>query len=109
MVHMAASNTLLQTLVDERMRGRVMSFYTMAFFGMVPFGSLAAGLLGHRVGAPATVIGGGVATLIGVLFFARGLPAMRRLMRSIYVQRGILPEIAAGLERATEMARPPKE
>jgi len=63
MVEMAASNTLVQTLVDEDKRGRVMSFYTMAFFGMAPFGSLAAGLAGARLGAPATVVIGGLLTL----------------------------------------------
>ena len=66
MVQMAASNTLVQTLVDEDKRGRVMSFYTMAFFGMMPFGSLAAGWLGGRIGAPWTVVAGGVATLMAV-------------------------------------------
>ena len=70
MVHLAASNTLLQTLVDDDKRGRVMSFYTMAFFGMMPFGSLAAGVLGARIGAPATVICGGVVTLAAALLFA---------------------------------------
>ena len=65
MVQMAATNTLIQTMVDENKRGRVMSFYTMAFFGMVPFGSLVAGWLGARIGAPATVAWGGAATLRG--------------------------------------------
>jgi MFS family permease len=72
---MAASNTVLQTLVEEDKRGRVMSFYTMAFFGMVPFGSLAAGLLGKLIGAPATVALGGVATLASVALLA---PAVLR-------------------------------
>ncbi len=76
MVQMAASNTLLQTLVDDDKRGRVMSFYTMAIFGMVPFGSLAAGVLGARIGAPATVVWGGVATIVAVLLFARMLPRL---------------------------------
>jgi MFS family permease len=70
MVQMAASNTLIQTLVEEDKRGRVMSFYTMAFFGMTPFGSLAGGVLADRVGAPATVVVGGVATLVAVAAFA---------------------------------------
>lgn len=70
MVQMAASNTLLQTLVDDDKRGRVMSFYTMAFFGMMPLGSLAGGLLGARIGAPATVMWGGAATLVAVLLFS---------------------------------------
>ncbi len=74
MVQMAASNTLLQTLVDDDKRGRVMSFYTMAFFGMMPFGSLAAGISGSRIGAPATVMWGGVATIVAVLLYAYNLP-----------------------------------
>jgi MFS family permease len=91
MVQMAASNTLVQTLVDEDKRGRVMSFYAVAFFGMAPFGSLAAGWLGDRIGAPATVLAGGVATLVAVALFARELPELRELARPIYQKRGVLP------------------
>jgi MFS family permease len=80
MVTMAGSNTLLQTLVDEDMRGRVMSFYAMAFFGMTPFGSLAAGWAGDRIGAPATVAAGGVMTLVAVGLFALRLPARPRIV-----------------------------
>lgn len=108
MVQMAASNTLLQTFVDEDKRGRVMSFYTMAFFGMAPFGSLAAGWLGERIGAPATVLAGGVATVAGAALFARKLPELRAMLRPIYVRLGILPEVAEGMRRATEMTTPPK-
>ncbi|MFT3767485.1 MAG: MFS transporter [Minicystis sp.] len=103
MVQMAASNTLLQTFVDEDKRGRVMSFYTMAFFGMAPFGSLAAGWLGEHIGAPATVRLGGVVTLVGVALFVRKLPALRRMVRPIYVRLGILPEIAEGLGQAANV------
>jgi MFS family permease len=94
MVQMAASNTLLQTIVDEDKRGRVMSFFTVAFFGMTPFGSLAAGWLGERLGAPVTVALGGAATLVGVAFFLRALPALRLATRPTYVRLGILPEEA---------------
>jgi len=74
MIQMASGNTLLQTVVTEDKRGRVMSFYTMAFFGMVPFGSLAAGFLADRIGVQWTVASGGVATLLAVLVLgARGL------------------------------------
>ena len=86
MVQMAASNTLLQTLVDDDKRGRVMSFWTMAFFGMMPLGSLTAGVLGSRIGAPATVSWGGVATIAAVLLYARKLPKLRRLRDSSAVQ-----------------------
>ncbi|XXU18473.1 MFS transporter [Sorangium sp. So ce861] len=109
MVQMAASNTLLQTIVDEDKRGRVMSFYAMAFFGMAPFGSLIAGWLGGRIGAPATVLWGGVATLAAVGVFVRKLPELRRLTRPIYVRLGILPEIAEALGQTTEVTSPAKE
>nr|WP_237245047.1 MULTISPECIES: MFS transporter [Sorangium] len=109
MVQMAASNTLLQTIVEEDKRGRVMSFYTMAFFGMAPFGSLIAGWLGGRIGAPATVLWGGVATLAAVGVFVRKLPELRRLTRPIYVRLGILPEIAEALGQTTEMTSSAKE
>jgi MFS family permease len=82
MVQMAASNTLLQTLVEDDKRGRVMSFWTMAFFGMMPFGSLTAGFLGSRIGAPATVTWGGVATIVAVLLYARKLPERRKAAAS---------------------------
>jgi MFS family permease len=106
MVEMAASNTLVQTLVDEDKRGRVMSFYTMAFFGMAPFGSLAAGLLGARLGAPATVMIGGVFTIGAAVLFARKLPALREQVRPIYARLGILPEVAAALDQTASVASP---
>ena len=108
MLQMASSNTLVQTLVDERVRGRVMSFYTMAFLGMTPFGSLAAGWLGERIGAPATVGFGGAATVVAALLFVRKLPELRRQARPIYEQLGILPEIAEGLGRSTNLTVPPE-
>lgn len=74
MVQMAASVTLLQTIVEEDKRGRVMSFHAMAFFGMAPFGGLASGALAEWIGAPATVLAGGVATLLAVAWFAPRLP-----------------------------------
>jgi MFS family permease len=92
MVQMASSNTLLQTIVDDDKRGRVMSLYVTAFMGMVPIGSLLAGLLASRIGAPWTVFAGGVACIIGAAFFARNLPELRKAIRPIYVSKGILPE-----------------
>jgi MFS family permease len=108
MVTLASSNTLLQTIVDEDKRGRVMSLYTMAFFGMVPFGSLLAGWLATRVGALATIAGGGVLTALGGVLFWRKLPALRRSVRPIYVRLGILPEVARGLNDTADMMRPPE-
>jgi predicted MFS family arabinose efflux permease len=92
MQQMAGSNTIVQTIVDDSKRGRVMSYYTLAILGMAPFGSLLAGSLAERFGAPATLAGGGALCLIAAAWFARELPALRRVMRPIYVELGILPE-----------------
>ena len=93
MVQMAASNTLLQTLVEDDKRGRVMSFYTMAFMGTTPFGSLLAGSLAHRIGAPYTLLLGGLGCVAAALWFARLLPRLREGVRPLYVRLGILPEV----------------
>jgi MFS family permease len=92
MVQMASSNTILQTLVEEDKRGRIMSFYAMAFMGMVPFGSLLAGSLANTIGAPQTVMIGGITVILGSIIFAKKLPSLRRMVRPIYVEKGILPE-----------------
>ncbi len=105
--HMAVSNTILQTIVDDARRGRVMSFYTMAFLGMAPFGSLIGGSLAAHIGAPGTVMLGGAVCLLGSLAFARRLPAVRSLVRPIYRERGIVPEIAAGVGDASERTGEP--
>src|SRR5208282_5697956 len=86
------SNTILQTLVDEKMRGRVMSYYTMAFVGMAPFGSLLAGALAHLIGAPRTVIVSGIACILGGLWFWTRLPGLRKDMRPIYERMGSIPQ-----------------
>ena len=96
MVQMAATNTVLQTIVDDDKRGRVMSFYSMAFMGMVPLGSLLAGFLAHLIGAPMMVIFGGMCCIAGSFVFRRQLPALRVLVRPIYVRRGIIMETADG-------------
>jgi MFS family permease len=88
---MAGSNTIIQTLVSEDKRGRVMSYYTMAFMGMAPFGSLLAGTMADKFGAPWTVIFSGAAVLLGAAWFTTQLPAMRREIRPIYLEMGILP------------------
>ena len=88
---MASSNTIIQTIVSEDKRGRVMSYYTIAFVGMAPFGSLLAGLMAHWIGAPRTVILNGVAVLVGAAWFATQLPAVRHGIRPIYRKMGILP------------------
>lgn len=104
MVQMASSNTIIQTIVREDMRGRVMAFYTMAFMGTAPFGSLLAGALAARIGAPRTILVGGCACIVGGALFARQLPRLRELVRPIYVQRGILPQIASGLSDAVALS-----
>jgi MFS family permease len=88
---MAASNTIIQTIVSEDKRGRVMSYYTMAFVGMAPFGSLLAGTMAHAAGAPLTVILNGAMVLLGAVWFTSQLPAVRRTIRPIYQEMGILP------------------
>lgn len=89
-VTLAATNTVLQTVVPESLRGRVMSFYTMAFLGTAPIGSLAAGALAERIGAPATIAIGGAVCLAGGVWFAATLPRLRADMRPIYAERGLL-------------------
>ncbi|TAL36220.1 MAG: MFS transporter [Spirochaetes bacterium] len=97
---MASGNTILQTIVDDSMRGRVMSFYTMAFAGMVPFGSLASGAAAERIGTPLAVAAGGVLCIAGALVFACYLPRMRAMVRPIYVRKGIIPEMAQAMHSA---------
>ena len=108
MLQMASSNTLVQTMVEERVRGRVMSFYAMAFLGMMPFGSLAAGWLGQRIGAPWTVRIGGALTVAGVLLYLSALPRLRRAARPVYERLGILPEIADGIGQTSNLTVPPE-
>jgi MFS family permease len=97
---MVASNTILQTLVDEKMRGRVMSYYTMAFVGMAPFGSLLAGALAHAIGAQHTVIVSGIACILGSLWFWSRLKAVRKEMRPVYQRLGIVPQPNLAIEES---------
>jgi MFS family permease len=90
---MTASNTIIQTLSPEDKRGRVMSYYTAAFMGMAPFGSLLAGSLAHWIGAPRTVMFTGSCCIAGGLWFWSRLPAIRREMRPIYEQLGIIAPV----------------
>jgi MFS family permease len=108
MVQMASSNTLLQTLVDDDKRGRVMSFYTMAFMGTTPFGSLLAGSLADRIGAPYTLLLGGLGCIVAALWFVSLLPRLRENVRPLYVRMGILPEMAEGIRSATQLTVPPE-
>lgn len=108
-VGMASSNTILQTIAEEDKRGRLMSLYALSFAGMAPFGSLLAGTLSARIGAPATLAFGGLASLAGATLFALQLPQLRNLVRPIYREKGILPAVAAGLQTASELTSPPRE
>ena len=108
MQQMAGSNTILQTLVEEDKRGRVMSFYTLAFTGIAPFGSLIAGIAANTFGAPATVICGGLFVVVVAVWFSMKLREVRELVRPIYVEMGILPEVATGIQAASALQVPPE-
>ena len=92
-VQMTSANTVLQTLVEEDKRGRVMSFHAMAIMGMTPFGSLLAGSLASQIGALYTVMISGISCILGSLMFAKKLPMLRLLARPIYVEKGIIEGI----------------
>lgn len=90
MLALAATNTIVQTIVEEQLRGRVMAFYAMAILGTSPIGSLLAGVLASRIGAPATIQLGGAACMAGGIVFALRLSRLRELVRPIYVRQGII-------------------
>jgi MFS family permease len=104
----ASANTILQMLADDDKRGRVMSFFSMAFVGMAPFGNLLAGFAAYHLspvvgtdafrGASRTVICAGVICVIAAVSFAAKLPALREIVRPIYITKGILPQVAGGLQ-----------
>ncbi|HQZ40034.1 MAG TPA: MFS transporter [Vicinamibacterales bacterium] len=95
MMLLAGANTFLQTVVDEHLRGRVMAFYTMAFFGMVPIGSLVGGAVAERLGAPTTVGLSGLMCVAAGVWFAYRLPAIRAMVRPVYAARGIVSQAPA--------------
>ena len=92
LVQTASSNTVIQTLVEDRMRGRVMGLYSMAFMGMMPVGSLLSGLMSRLVGAPVTILLNGLFCIAGAFIFSKNLTALRRQVHPIYAQKGIIPE-----------------
>ena len=81
MVQMASCNTMLQTIVDDKMRGRVMSLYTVAFLGLSPFGCLLAGWMAHWIGAPHTVLIFGITCICAAIAFTLRLPAFMKQIR----------------------------
>ncbi|MBN1846239.1 MAG: MFS transporter [Sedimentisphaerales bacterium] len=110
MLLMASCNTVLQTIVDDDKRGRVMSFYSLSFMGMVPLGNLLAGVAARQIGPALTVAVGGAVCIAGALNFRRKLPALRKLVHPIYVSKGIIiPAVAAGLQAAAEQTGPAGE
>src|SRR6202451_3632889 len=91
----SVSNTIIQSLVPEDKRARVMGYYTMAFFGASPFGSLLAGALAHRIGAPHTVMVTGACCIAASLWFTTEMPKIRAVMKPIYQQMVLLPKVRA--------------
>jgi MFS family permease len=104
MLQMACSNTLVQTMVPDQLRGRVMALYSMMFMGMAPVGAFLGGALAHHVGAPVTVAVGGVACVIGAIWFGRALPELRIEARRLIIAQGM-----AGGEPAQELDAQPVE
>jgi MFS family permease len=94
-LQIAASNTFLQTIVEEDKRGRLMSLYTMSFLGMIPVGNLFGGFLASKIGAPNTLVIDGIACIIGSIFFYKQLPALRKLVMPIYEQKGIVKTVGS--------------
>ncbi|MBD1807557.1 MFS transporter [Microcoleus sp. FACHB-SPT15] len=94
-LQIASSNTILQTIVEDDKRGRLMSLYTMSFLGILPFGNLASGALADKIGAPDTLMIGGFCCILGSLAFTKQLPKLRRLIRPIYVEIGLLDKASS--------------
>ena len=91
MLQMSSSNTLIQAMVPDQLRGRAMAMYTMMFMGMAPMGSLLSGVLADRIGAPWTVALGGAGAIIGAVFFMRRLPSLRFEAQQLLDAQGIVP------------------
>ena len=102
---LASVNTLLQSLIDDDKRGRVMGFYTMALMGVGPFGSLVYGSVANWIGVPYTMMIGGIVCIAGALYFEHWRPVVRRYARRIYSRKGIIPEIAKGIDSDTVKGR----
>jgi MFS family permease len=98
MVQMASSNTLIQAMVPDRLRGRAMAVYSMMFMGMAPIGSFLSGWSADHIGAQWTLAIGGVGAIIGAAFFARNLPKIRVEARELIIAQGM-----AGGEPAQEV------
>ena len=108
-VQMASTNTVLQTIVHDDKRGRVMALYTMAFLGVAPLGSLLAGGVAALVGAPMTLTLAGAVCIVAASVFASRLPSLRPLIRPIYQRKGILPQIAEGIQSTEPISTAPRD
>jgi len=109
MTQMASSNTIIQTIVEDSKRGRVMSFYTMSFMGTMPIGSLLGGFIAHKIGAINTVTIGGICCIIGSLLFAARFKEFRKAVRPIYAKMGIIPDSVEGIESTSNLDTPPQD
>ncbi|MBJ6119480.1 MFS transporter [Pontibacter sp. BT310] len=108
-VSMASCNTLLQTIVDEEKRGRVMSLYATAFMGMAPIGSMLASSVAELIGVNYTLAACGLLCGLSIIPFAMRLGKLRQMVWPVYQRLGIVPEIATGLHTASTLTAPPEE
>ncbi len=106
MTFMISCNTLIQTLVDEDKRGRMMALYAMAFMGTTPLGSLLVGSLASRIGAPRAAAIGGFLCLVCAAWFFKKLPEIRREAHPVWISRGYAGNVSEGMEAASEMTTP---
>lgn len=107
-LNMAACNTIIQTIVEENKRGRVMSMYVMAFMGSAPLGSLFSGYVANAYGAPVAIFIGGVCAIIGGMLFLRRLPDIRKIVQPIYREKGIFPVADRSVESVIELGNTPE-
>ncbi len=110
-ISFAAGNTMLQSMVDDHMRGRLMAFYIMSVMGTAPLGSLIGGWIAtpERLGVSRTIELAGALCVLTAMSFMLKLPMLRKLVRPIYIKKGIIPEVAAGLQQASEVTTPPEQ
>lgn len=97
MAMFAGANTMLQSMVDDHLRGRLMSFFSMAVMGMAPFGAVAAGWLTRHSSPRVSLLSAGALCATAAALFAWFLPQLRPMIRPIYVRKGILKEAATGV------------
>jgi MFS family permease len=104
MLNSASCNTILQTITDDDMRGRVMSFYTMAIMGTAPFGSLLAGSMAHLFGTQYAILVGGISCIISALIFYKKLPGLKTMVKPIYDRLDMSRVASTGIHISSEPA-----